>query len=463
MKTQFFFLLAAMPVITFQASAMDPRVGSALSEDLPFASLSAPDFHGLDGAITLPDNGATVSALAMDAPGGAFDPRDLDSVDPQVLGYDSTWLVSRYSWYNLDWDITGLRLKSSDPDADDFPWLVIVNGGSANVYEFFIDLKNQPGWGQYLAQRLNVLIVTIPGNFKYGGWTVPPEDRNAPYLLEMELPDDEHAIRTAIYTNELIMEGLRQLVREAMDPDDELLIIGHSTSGELAFLAKACDELGPRLKNRFLGWGSGGPARVHALRRFEQPDFYQRKREYSPVEVMGPRSAAGYVRSRYVGPMNPLYEAGMSDEELAESWFAAEGRRRPMFKQPLQNHEHGPMIEWKGFVEMSIEDEVIRTGNPYDIPVEVVYSDLMSSHFAPLDEYEKMLWIVAREDRNHWLPGDKMNSWEMFIAKVFRQRNPDATIRVLELDMPMTHYGHVEAPAPLAAVFVDAVKWLTQK
>lgn len=462
MKPSFFLFLSLLPVLTVQAASIDPRIEAVLRPDLPFGSLAEADFHDMDGIIKLPDNGVTVTALAMAAPGGAFDPRDLDEVDPAVLGYDSTWLVARYPQYNLEWDISGLRLKSQDPAADDYPWMVIINGGSANLYEFFIDLENQPGWGQYLAQRLNVLIVSIPGNFKYGGWTVPPEERKAAYLLEAELSDDEHRIRTAIYSNELIMEGLRHLIDEATDPDDELFIIGHSTSGELAFLAKACEALGPRLNNRFLGWGSGGPARIHALRRFEQPDFYQRKREYVPVEQMGPRSAAGYVRMRYVGPMNPLYAAGMTDEELAEAWFAAEGRRRPMFKQPLQNHEHGPMIEFRGLIEMSIEDEAVRTGNAYDIPVEDVYADLMSSHFAPLGGYERMLWIVAREDRNHWLPEDKMNGWEMFIAKVFRQHNPEAEIRVLELDMPMTHYGHVEAPAPLAAVFVEAVKWLKE-
>jgi hypothetical protein len=49
-----------------------------------------------------------------------------------------------------------------------------MNGGAANFYEFIVDSKNRPGWTQYLAQKLNVMIVTIPGNFKYGGWAQWP-------------------------------------------------------------------------------------------------------------------------------------------------------------------------------------------------------------------------------------------------------------------------------------------------
>ena len=458
---QTFKLLGACVLASLStALAVDPAVKAALDADLPFGSLSQEAFLKLGSDLALPDGGKLVSELANAAPGGAFDPRDLEKLDPAQLGYTPKWVVTRYSYYNLDWDIPGLSLKSAHPDADRYPWMIIINGGSANVYEFYMDLRNGPGWGQFLAQKLNVLIVTIPGNFKYGGWTEPPAERIAPYVLDRELSADEFKTRTAIYTNELIMEGLRKLVAEAIPPQAELFIIGHSTSGELAFLAKDCAELGPRLKNRYLGWGSGGPARIHAIRKAEQPDFYRRERTYVPVQEMGPRSAEGYVRSRYVGRMNPLYKEGMTDLELAEAWFAAEGRRRPMFKQPLQNHEHGPMIEWRGPIEIDIENELERTGNRFGVPMEDVVMDVMSSHFASIQGYDRMLWIVAGQDRNHWLPEDKMNSWEVFIAKVFRRQNPDSTIRILELDLPMTHYGHVEAPQPLAGVFVEAVKWL---
>lgn len=115
-----------------------------LDQDSPFNSLPEAQFRALGTDLALPDGGATVSALARAAPGGAFDPRDLEKIEARKLGYKPTWLVTRYPFYNLSWDITGLRLDSLHPDADQYPWMVIINGGSANFYEFFIDLKNNP-------------------------------------------------------------------------------------------------------------------------------------------------------------------------------------------------------------------------------------------------------------------------------------------------------------------------------
>jgi len=34
-------------------------------------------------------------------------------------------------------------------------------------------------------------------------------------------------------------------------------------------------------------------------------------------------------------------------------------------------------------------------------------------------------------------------------------------IRILLVDAPMTHYGHIERPKQLAAVLVAAVKWVS--
>src|SRR2546428_13087908 len=84
----------------------------------------------------------------------------------------------------MDWDCAGLKLTGLKPDANKYPWFIIMNGGAANFYEFFVDLKNRPGWGQFLAQKMNVMIVTIPGNFKYGGWGGPhPKPRRPPQEL----------------------------------------------------------------------------------------------------------------------------------------------------------------------------------------------------------------------------------------------------------------------------------------
>src|SRR5258708_17660443 len=140
-----------------------------LEKPEPFVTVSPELFQQLGKSLALPDAGRTVKELADKGPGGAFDPRDLERIPPATLGYGAKWAVVRYPYYGLDWEITGLRLESLDPKAKALPWIVIINGGSANWYEFFVDPLNRPGLGQYLAQSANVLIVTIPGNFKYGG------------------------------------------------------------------------------------------------------------------------------------------------------------------------------------------------------------------------------------------------------------------------------------------------------
>src|SRR4051812_13491140 len=165
--TAFLFTGAAMA----QPQANDKKIWSLLDESKPvYVSLSEPDFRALGEGFDLPDGGSAVTALAQAAPGGAFDPRDVAKIPAQQLGYKADWVVERFRRYNLDWDIGALKLTSLDPNAKNYPWFIVMNGGAANLYEFFIDLKNRPGYAQYLAQKLNVMIVTIPGNFRYGGW-----------------------------------------------------------------------------------------------------------------------------------------------------------------------------------------------------------------------------------------------------------------------------------------------------
>src|SRR5919198_883324 len=211
-----------------------PPVMDLLEKPEPFVTVSPELFQQLGKSLALPDAGRTVKELADKSPGGAFDPRDLERNAPATLGYRVKWSVVRYPYYGLDWDITGLRLESLDAAAKALPWIVIINGGSANWYEFFVDPLNRPGLGQYLAQSANVLIVTIPGNFKYGGWTLPAAQRAPQYLLDRDLSADEVKVRNTIYTNTMLIDGLRRLI--ARETTGDILIIGHSTSGELAFL-----------------------------------------------------------------------------------------------------------------------------------------------------------------------------------------------------------------------------------
>ncbi|HKA41214.1 MAG TPA: hypothetical protein VKF40_04405 [Burkholderiales bacterium] len=450
-----------------QGPDVERKIWSLLDDPkAPYVSLAESDFRALGAGFDLPDGGKAVSALAEKAAGGAFDPRDLARIAPQHLGYRAEWIVERFRRYNLDWDITGLRLTSLNPEARNHPWFIIMNGGAANFYEFFVDLKNRPGWAQYLAQKLNVMIVTIPGNFKYGGWEQPIPDaaRQPAYLLDSELAMDEYEMRNAIYTNSLIMQGLKALVTKHIAGD--ILLIGHSTSGELSMLAYEDPELRGRLKGRYLGWGSGGPARLELLRTVKGRDVVERAGASrpagkTPLHVLERRDPPSYARG-YSGFLNPLYEPGMSHLQIAERWLTAEARRRPNFKQQLQNLEHGADLGQKAWVEAEIESLLKRTGNPWGIAIEDVAKDLYVTNFTRMDGFRRMVWTTAKFDRNHWNPEDPMRSIELFIANEYRAKNPNAQIRVINWDPPLTHYGHLELPRQLAAAHYGVVRWLVR-
>jgi hypothetical protein len=341
-----------------------------------------------------------------------------------------------------------------------------MNGGAANFYEFFVDLKNRPGWTQYLAQKLNVMIVTIPGNFKYGGWEQPVADakRQPAYLIDRDVSMDEYEVRNAIFTNSLIMQGLKALVMKHTSGD--ILLVGHSTSGELSMLAYEDSELSARLKGRYLGWGSGGPARLELLRTVRGKDIPNRAGASppggrAPLYVLERRDPPSYSRG-YSGFLNPLYEPGMSHLQIAERWLAAEARRRPNFKQQLQNLEHGADLGQKAWVENEIESLLKRTGNPWRIAFEDVAKDLFVTNFTRMDGFRRMVWTTAHFDRNHWNPEQPMKSIEVFIANEYRAKNPDAQIRLINWDPPMTHYGHLELPKQLAAAHFSVVRWLVR-
>lgn len=471
-------LIGAAASGSFANPAVEKKIWSLLDDPKAvYVSLSTPDFMSLGAGFELPDGGKQVTDLALRAPGGAFDPRDVAKIPAATLGYKADWIVERYKHYNLDWDITGLRLTSLHPDAKKYPWLVIMNGGAANVYEFFVDLKNRPGWGQFLAQKLNVMIVSIPGNFKYGGWEEPvkSEQRQPAYLLDRTLSMEEYELRNCLLTNNCVMTGLKALLMKHTAGD--LLLIGHSTSGELAMLANDDPQLRARTNGRYLGWGSGGPARVDrihearepALANAPRPGPYSRagsgsapagERERTPLHILSRRDAAGYSRG-YSGWLNPLYEPGMSLYQVAEKWISSEGRRRANFKQQIQSIEHGGDIQLKGWIEVSIEKILTKTGNPWGVNLEDVSKDLFSSHYTRMDGYKQMVWTVGHYDRNHWVPEDPMRSVEIVFANEYRRINPNAQVRVIVWDPMMTHYAHVEVPLQLASATYSVVRWFT--
>jgi hypothetical protein len=474
------FLLSATVAGSFALTALaaDPaaeKIAKLLDDPKAvYVSLDAPTFMTLGWE--LPDGGKHVTDLALAAPGGAFDPRDVAKLDPKLLGYKADWIVERYRHYNLDWDITGLRLTSNDPEAKKYPWLIIMNGGAANVYEFYVDLKNRPGWGQYLAQKLNVMIVTIPGNFKYGGWSEPvtSEQRQPAYLLDSELPLAESEVRNCLLTNTNVMQGLKQLIMKHTTGD--ILLIGHSTSGEMAMLANNDPELRARTNGRYLGWGSGGPAKLDLVQEARAklsgqpverpaiPGFPSAGRgegagEPMALHLLSRRNKETYARG-YSRWLNPLYEPGDSTYDIADKWIKAESRRRPQFKQQIQSLEHGGGIDKKGWIEVSIETLLKKTGNPWGVNLEEVSAELFSTHYTKMDGYKRMVWTTAHYDRNHWVPEDPMKSPEVFFATEYRRVNPAGEIRLINWDPLMTHYGHVELPKQLAGATYNVVRWL---
>lgn len=425
-----------------------------LSQDRPYAALAAPVFESLGW--DLPDGGRTVKAIADAAPGGAFDPRQLSQASPAALGYRATWHVLRYSRYGLDWDITGLQLTPNAPQPG-LPTLAIVHGGSANWYEFFLDPLNGPGLGQYLAQRMPVMLITIPGNYADGGWTEPTFDERIPaYVLGRTISADEARVRNAVFTFSLIADGVHRLLEQKTT--GPLLLLGHSTGGELQFLLKE-SSLKTRLADRSLGWGTGAPGSVtkdidEALG--ERAAAVVQYSKYPRVDRLRARDPAGYISSRYVGPLNPL--KGDSPRAVAQAWFAAESRRRPQFKQVLQDMEHQGMTEHRQRLEREIRETL--HGNRYGVDPEPVIRDLFSTMTPPLKGYRRMAWIVGRLDNGHW---DEVPSQarEWNIAERFRKENPGVPIRVVLIDAPVTHYGHIERPRSLAAMLVDAARWVT--
>ena len=431
-------------------------VAGLLSEERDYSVLPGNTFESLGWP--LPDGGRTVKAIADAAPGGAFDPRRLERVASTDLGYRATWHVVRYRYYGLDWDMTGLQLSPNAAEPG-VPTLAIINGGSANWYEFFLDPRNGPGLGQFLAQRIPVILITIPGNYTDGGWTEPKFDERVPgYVLGRTISAEEAKVRNAIYTFTLIAEGVRRLLEQATK--GPVLIAGHSTGGELQFLLKE-SSLKSRLLDRSLGWGTGGPASItkDLDEQFgERPARVAQYGKYPRVDRLRARDADGYVSSNYIGPLNPMRTSSVSSPlAVAHAWFTAENRRRPQFKQVLQDMEHQGMIEHRARLEREIRDTL--RGNPYGVDPEAVIRDLFATMSPPLTGYRRMAWIVGRLDDGHWDPNPK-NAREWNIARRFRQENPGAPIRLLLIDAPITHYGHIERPKQLAAVVIDAVKWV---
>src|SRR5262249_42773506 len=140
----------------------------------------------------------------------------------------------------------------------------------------------------------------------------------------------------------------------------------------------------------------------------------------------------------------------------------AEARRRPNFKQQLQNLEHGADLGQKAWVEAEIESLLKRTGNPWGIAIEDVAKDLYVTNFTRMDGFRRMVWTTAKFDRNHWNPEAPKRSIKFFIENGYGEKNPTAQTGVINSAPPLTHYGHLELPRQLAAAHYGVVRWLVR-
>ena len=421
-----------------------------LQEDRPYHAISPALFDQLGWP--LPDGGKTVKALADAVPGGAFDPRKLEAAPPATLGYTAKWHVVRYKVYGLDWDIPALHLIPANP-VPNLPTIAIVNGGSANWYEFFVDPLNGPGLGQYLAQRVPVLLITIPGNYRHGGWTETQFDKRIPgYVLDRDVSPEEARIRHSVYTFRVVSEGVTRIIEKATT--GPIVIVGHSTGGELQFMLKD-SSLKDRLQGLSLGWGTGGPAALSAMREFRGERTTE---DYPAIWDLNPRPPSAYARG-YLGPLNPVWDPAKSRLEVATKWMDLEDTRRPQFKQTLQNIEHNSADNLRDHVAAQIRE--VLENDKFGIDANEVIGDLFTTMRSPLTGYKRMIWTVARLDDGHWNE-DPAKARELQVANEFRKANPGTPIRVLLFDVPMTHYGHIERPRQLAGGLVAALQWLSQ-
>ncbi|MBA2301821.1 MAG: alpha/beta fold hydrolase, partial [Acidobacteria bacterium] len=425
-----------------QPTASEGEVLRLLQQERPYHAVSSTVFDQLGWP--LPDAGAAVKALADAAPGGAFDPRRLEAIPAQQLGYRASWREVRYRVYGLDWDISALHLTPNQPVAG-LPTVVIINGGSANFYEFFVTPLNEPGLGQYLAQRVPVVLITIPGNYRHGGWTEKQFEKRIPgYLLDRDVSAEEAKIRHSVYTFRVVTDGVKKLIEA--HTTGPVVVVGHSTGGEVQFMLKD-SSLKDRLRGLSFGWGTGGPAALSTMREFRGERTAD---DYPAIWDLNPRPPSAYARG-YLGPLNPVWDARQTRLEVATRWMGLEETRRPQFKQTLQNIEHNSADGLRDHVASQIRN--VLKGNPYRIDPEEVIGDLFTTMRPTVSGYTKMIWTVAKLDDGHWNP-DPAKAREVQVADQFRKANPGVPIRVLLFDVPMTHYGHIEKPRELAGGLV---------
>jgi len=336
----------------------------------------------------------------------------------------------------FDWDIHGRLFTPARRTIPDTA-VVMIHGGAANEYEFIFtpdgpekypDLtkvdpgKARVGVAQHMASLgIPVLTISLPGHYSGKPWP-PISERRPEFILGKTPGDAELKNRLAVYTFRMCTEAIKTLVEKNLE--ESIFMWGHSTGGEYFYLM---EQYG--LKNRLiggLGFGTGMPAWVR-----KEWDLACAKK--SPEERAAPfrnltdlsrRSAAGYVKSGYVGPNQPWGDA--------ERWFEREHDRRPQFKPFLQDIEHSAHDVLLPAIKKA-------SGLPDDELFITYKSDLNRLHG------KKMLHIVGEHDKGHWIEGGEKSLEFRREVYAFKRFKPFAQDLRLIVVPKLTHYGHVES------------------
>jgi pimeloyl-ACP methyl ester carboxylesterase len=454
--TLFAFILITPSAYTQQLGKSESLIVNMLDEDKAFHSVDRDVFENLGWDV--PDQGRTIKALADNSPGNTFDPRMLEALDPKILGFKPTWYEVRFQKYGLDWDITGLHLMPENP-VRGLPTMVIVHGGANNFYNFLVNPLNNPGVGQYLAQKVPVLLVTIPGNYRHGGWTEAPSQREMGYLLDGDMSSDEIKVRNSAYTFQLVMDGVVELIEEAVDGD--FVLVGHSTGGELPYMLHG-SRLKDRMHGRILGWATGGTSHLTSMQ--DRWGYTRTAADYPPVDEVRSRPTSDYSGD-YMGPLNPVWDDTKSSEEVAQHWMGElVYQRRPRIKQVLQDVERrGSTPGMREGVIKQVHTVLENEGSRYNVDVDAVLADLFAPMRAPVTGYTKIVLTAAEMDTGHWTKDNPEASSTYQVVQELRVYNPDIQVEALMFDLPMTHQGHIERPRQLAGALYASLIWLLKE
>jgi hypothetical protein len=185
------------------------------------------------------------------------------------------------------------------------------------------------------------------------------------------------------------------------------------------------------------------------------------RNDWPAVTELRARPPATDYTGEYLGPLNPVWDPDKSRLAMAERWMGdLEFRRRAHFKQPLQD------LERRGTLRETVVAEVRQAleGNEFGVDPEEVISDLYAPMEAPLTGYRAILRAMAGDDLAGRLSEKTLEgNRTMEMLEELSRLNPDAEVRLLIFDVPMTHYGHIERPKQLAGGLLAALLWLMQQ